>query len=234
MLGLRGHRGWFGVGCGGEAAMADYQVKGLFEAMQASKRKSSQPRPAGPTKSRAVAGKGGNFAGGSPLAAKLSRVAETLVLWRIAVVAAAVIVVLLGAWYGLSVLRNSRAWPQDRGKLDVEAVAQGPIDRQVADNPPSDRPAYGATAPAGALRIRILLAPLSNRDQMEHERRKLIEAGIDTVVVQRGSWYYVYAKQTFAAVEGKEAEAMLKRIKALGYPSAYLASGAAVNGVENN
>jgi hypothetical protein len=224
--------------------MAEYRAKGLFEAMKASK--SPPPRPASPVvlKSPPVGAPSG------PRVADIfgdagGRIARD-VTGRKVLIAAIVVVAAVGLIWGVKALVNRQAdRTADREQPIVVAAAGQPSEERVAEHPipvvptapvepaPSANSRHGGLLPqtgempvignstVGTFRIQIFSAPVRNHDEMEKERRKLAAGGVETVVEHRGTWYYVFTASTFATIDGEETVEALKKIRGLGYASAY-------------
>lgn len=227
--------------------MAEYRAKGLFEAMQGAKSPPQRPAtpvvlkpPSGGAPSRPrVADIFGDTGG---------RVARD-VTGRKVLIAVIVIVVAVGLIWGVKALVNWQAGrTADREQPIVVAAAGQPGEERVAEHPvpavptviqppveptppadsrhggllppTRDMPAIGSST-AGTFRIQIFSAPARNHDEMEKERRKLTAAGVETVVEHPGSWYYVFTSATFATIDGEATVEALKKIRGLGYASAY-------------
>ncbi len=227
--------------------MAEYRAKGLFEAMQASKNPPPRPAtpvvlrpppaktPSGPRVADVFGDAGGRVARG-----------ET---GRSVVKVVVLVAVAFGlAWGGKTLLNRYESWSAAREKPNVVIETRPPVEVRVAELPvpgvatvpeapaetvpppeghhggvlPStgERPIIGS-ATGGAFRIQVFSAPARNHDEIEKERRKLATAGFETVVEHQGTRSFIFTAATFATADGEETVEALKKIRALGYGSAY-------------
>ena len=228
--------------------MAEYRAKGLFEAMQASKGPAQRPAapvaPVAPRPPPASGASSGPRIAGFPGGADSGR--ARIATGRLVLMAAIVIVVAFGLIWGGKALLRDRDGASERDKPIAVTATVPPVEEHpaepsvpaVAAEPPAntaapsqgrpggvlpptgERPAVGTSA-GGPLRIQVFSAPVANHEETEKERRKLEAAGIETSVEHSGSRYYVYTAETFATAEGEETVAALKKLKALGYGSAF-------------
>jgi hypothetical protein len=228
--------------------MAEYRAKGLFEAMQGSKIPPQRPAapvvvksppPAGAPSGPRVADIFGDTGG------RVARVATG----RRVLIAVVVIVVAVGLIWGVKALVNWQAGRAAEREMPIVVAAAGqPAEERAAEQPipgvpavpaapvepappadsqhggllpqTGDMPAIGNST-VGTFRIQIFSAPSRNHDEMEKERRKLASAGVETTVEQRGTWHYVFTASTFATIDGEATAESLKKIRGLGYASAY-------------
>jgi len=214
--------------------MAEFHTKGLFEAMKASK--SPPPRPATPVVLKppaAVPPSGPRVAGIFGDAA--GRKAQ-LATGRKVLIAVVAVVAAFGLIWGVKTLVNWQAGRTAERERPIDvAVANQPVEDGVAEHPVAavptvpelpvgNQPAIGRST-AGPFRIQVFSTPERNHDDMEKERRKLASGGVDTIVEHvehRGAGsYVVFTASSFATIDGEETLAALKKIRGLGYGSAY-------------
>jgi hypothetical protein len=115
-----------------------------------------------------------------------------------------------------SVMGYSSGGAATEGEPPSRVEAPTPSSRLIAE------PAAEPTATTGgAYRIRVFAVQESHREAVERERKRLQDGGIATVIDHRGTWYYIYTKQTFASADGDETIRVLKQVKDMGFDTAF-------------